>query len=76
MTSTGFAKFKNRLYRSVPLIPTHCGVFVLIVLLSPFTWSVGMSFVMIGLAILLGLVCAYSTTIFFDDYFSKNNKGD
>ena len=71
MTSTGFSKFKNRLYRSVPLIPAHCGVFVLIVLLSSFTWSVGISFIMIGLAILLGIVCAYSTTIFFDDYFSK-----
>lgn len=70
MASTGFKKFKNRLYRSIPLIPFHSGVFMLITLFSPLTWGIPkMSLIMLGIAALLGVVCAYSTTIFFDEYF-------
>ena len=72
MTVIGFNKFKNRLYRSIPLIPFHSGVFVLITLLSPLTWGIPeMSKIMLGLAVLLGVVCAYSTTLFFDEYFKN-----
>jgi len=69
MSISSFSKFKNRLYRSIPLIPLHSGLFIFIAILSPVTWSAsGISYYILGLAALLGIICAYSTTIFVDDH--------
>jgi len=72
MQLTGFKKITNRLYRSLPLIPIHCGLFVFIALLSPLTWGIAeLSLLILGLSALFGVICAYSTTIFLDEYLSK-----
>jgi hypothetical protein len=56
----------DRAYRSIPLIPVYCGLFILVVAMSP-----NFSFYNAVIAALLGLVACYSTTIFVDDYAGR-----
>lgn len=61
-------KIISRFYRSIPLIPVFAGLFVFIAALSPMTWSIpGFALSVFGSAIGLGVICAYSTTIFMDE---------
>lgn len=65
MLPSNFTSVGKKLYRSIPLIPVYCGLFVFIAMLSPMTWSsAGLSLFIIGGAIGIGIICTYSTTIF------------
>jgi hypothetical protein len=67
-----FSLVKGRFRRSIPLIPVHSGLFVFIALLSPMTWGAsGPCWTIVGSSFLLGIICAYSTTIFVDEYLKK-----
>jgi hypothetical protein len=53
----------NRAIRSIPLIPVFCGLFILVVAVSP-----NYNLYNVAIAGLLGLIASYSTTMFMDDY--------
>lgn len=55
----------NRAYRSIPLIPAFCGLFILVVAMSP-----NFSLYNVVIATALGLVACYSTTMFVDEYIN------
>jgi hypothetical protein len=72
MPSTNLNNIGKRLYRSIPLIPVYCGLFIFIAVLSPMTWSAsGINFLMLGEAAGLGIICAYCTTIFVEENCKK-----
>lgn len=53
----------DRAYRSIPLIPVFCGLFIFVVAMSP-----SYSTYNLMIAIALGLLACYSTTMYMDDY--------
>ncbi|HEY3299941.1 MAG TPA: hypothetical protein VGJ90_04135 [Methylophilaceae bacterium] len=67
------AKIGARFYRSIPLIPVYCSLFIFIAVFSPITWGAsGFITKALLLALGLGIACAYSTTIFVDEYLKKD----
>jgi hypothetical protein len=59
---------------TISWVPVFCALYLFILLLSPVIWSGNLfCYSMIAIAIGLGVMSAYSTTIFFDDYFKGNN---
>lgn len=66
---SNLSKIAQRLYRSVPLMPVFITLYVFILLLSPTAWNGSqLCYSMILVAIGLGVISAYSTTLFFDGY--------
>jgi hypothetical protein len=64
----------SRLYRSIPLIPVFSIIFNLIVIFSPMTWTArGLNYTFMIGAVVLGVLCAYCTTLFLDQYLDGNN---
>lgn len=68
MLSSKITYVGRRMYRSIPLVPVYCSLFIFMAMLSPVFWSTGSeSYLFLIIAVGLGLICAYSTTIFVDE---------
>lgn len=64
----------SRLYRSIPLMPVFSIIFILIVIFSPMTWvTTTLNLKFLFGAVGLGAICAYCTTLFFDQYYKETN---
>jgi len=73
MFKAQLTNIKNRLQRSIPLMPVFCALYLFILLLSPVVWNGNqLCYSMIAIAIGLGVMSAYSTTLFIDEYFKDN----
>jgi hypothetical protein len=72
MIKSKLLQILRRLYRSIPLMPVFCSLYLFILLISPAVWNGSeLYYSMIAVAIGLGIISAYSTTLFFDGYFKN-----
>ena len=59
----------SRLYRSIPLMPVFSIIFILIVIFSPMAWTPsGLNYTFLIGTVVLGILCAYCSTLFYDQY--------
>jgi len=74
MIKSTLTQISRRLYRSIPLMPVFSSLYLFILLLSPSAWNGSeLCYTMIAVAIGLGIISAYSATLFFDGYFKNKS---
>ncbi|MBC7787597.1 MAG: hypothetical protein H7Z18_09260 [Methylophilaceae bacterium] len=65
-----FSTIKQRIWLSLPLVPVFSGMAFLIAICSPLAWGHKGFIALVGvLAISLGILCAYCTVVFIQEFF-------